>query len=85
MSDVQAAEFEAHRAHLTGVAYRVLSTTADAEDAVQEAYLRFLRADAQPRDVRGSWLQGAARLCHSTSYPGCPCARSFAWARSILD
>ena len=40
-----AAEFERHRAHLTGVAYRMLGTVADAEDAVQEAYLRFDRVD----------------------------------------
>jgi RNA polymerase sigma-70 factor, ECF subfamily len=51
-----AAEFERHRGHLTAVAYRMLGTLADAEDAVQEAYLRFARTDIGAlRDVR-AWL-----------------------------
>ncbi|MFC7718499.1 sigma factor [Nonomuraea recticatena] len=32
--------FEAHRGHLWGVAYRILGTTVDADDAVQETWLR---------------------------------------------
>jgi RNA polymerase sigma-70 factor (ECF subfamily) len=51
-----AEEFERHRAHLVGVAYRITGSLADAEDAVQEAWLRLSRADAaQLRDVR-AWL-----------------------------
>jgi len=54
-----AAEFERHRGHLTGVAYRITGSLADAEDAVQEAWLRLDRlseADvAGLRDVR-AWL-----------------------------
>jgi RNA polymerase sigma-70 factor (ECF subfamily) len=59
-----AAEFERHRAHLTGVAYRMLGTLTDAEDAVQETYLRFARAThTDLRDVR-AWLTTAvARIC----------------------
>jgi DNA-directed RNA polymerase specialized sigma24 family protein len=38
-----AVEFERHRAHLIGVAYWMLGTLTDAEDAVQETYLRFAR------------------------------------------
>jgi RNA polymerase sigma-70 factor (ECF subfamily) len=59
-----AAEFERHRAHLTGVAYRMLGTLADAEDAVQETYLRFTQTTATDlRDVR-AWLTTAvARIC----------------------
>jgi RNA polymerase sigma-70 factor, ECF subfamily len=63
MSDA-AAEFERHRTHLTGVAYRMLGTVADAEDAVQEAYLRFDRADrSMIRDPRGWLTTVVARLC----------------------
>lgn len=54
-----ATEFERHRGHLTGVAYRITGTLADAEDAVQEAWLRLSRLDAeqvdQLRDLR-AWL-----------------------------
>jgi RNA polymerase sigma-70 factor, ECF subfamily len=59
-----AAEFERHRAHLTGVAYRMLGALTDAEDAVQETYLRFARTSATGlRDVR-AWLTTAiARIC----------------------
>ena len=42
-SDSLALEFEAHRAHLRGVAYRVLGSLSDADDAVQEAWLRLSR------------------------------------------
>jgi RNA polymerase sigma-70 factor, ECF subfamily len=59
-----AAEFERHRAHLTGVAYRMFGTLADAEDAVQETYVRFARADvAALRDVRGWLTTTVARIC----------------------
>jgi RNA polymerase sigma-70 factor, ECF subfamily len=57
-------EFEAHRSHLMGVAYRMLGSRVEAEDAVQEAYLRFAGADrAVIRDVR-AWLTTATgRIC----------------------
>jgi len=55
-ADDLAAEFERHRGHLVGVAYRITGTLADAEDAVQEAWLRLSAADVtQLRDVR-AWL-----------------------------
>ena len=59
-----AAEFERHRDHLTGVAYRMLGSLVDAEDAVQETYLRFSRA-AGPgvRDVRAWLTTTVARIC----------------------
>ncbi|MCK6577492.1 MAG: RNA polymerase sigma-70 factor [Anaerolineae bacterium] len=41
----KAAEFEHHRSLLFGVAYRMLGTVGDAEDVVQEAFLRFRQAD----------------------------------------
>jgi len=39
-------QFEAHRPRLRGVAYRMLGSLSEAEDAVQEAWLRLSRTDA---------------------------------------
>jgi RNA polymerase sigma-70 factor (ECF subfamily) len=59
-----AAEFERHRGHLTGVAYRMLGTLADAEDAVQETYLRYRQAEGTSiRDVRAWLTTTVARIC----------------------
>ena len=59
-----AASFEAHRAHLNAVALRILGSHADAEDAVQEAWLRLERADASAIDNLGGWLTTVtARIC----------------------
>ena len=44
-----AEEFEAHRSHLRAVARRMLGSTAEADDAVQEAWLRASRADSRAR------------------------------------
>jgi RNA polymerase sigma-70 factor, ECF subfamily len=56
--------FDEHRAYLFGVAYRMLASAADAEDIVQEAYLRW---SAQPRDdvvsPRGFLTTVVVRLC----------------------
>ncbi|MBP2474053.1 RNA polymerase sigma-70 factor (ECF subfamily) [Crossiella equi] len=62
-----AAEFDEHRGHLVGVAYRITGTRADAEDAVQDAWLRLAgltaAARAEIRDLR-AWLTTAVgRLC----------------------
>jgi RNA polymerase sigma factor (sigma-70 family) len=52
----EAHSFEEHRAHLRDVAYRVLGSAADAEDAVQEAWLRLNRTDVSAvRNLR-AWL-----------------------------
>jgi RNA polymerase sigma-70 factor, ECF subfamily len=48
--------FEAHRAHLRAVAYRMLGSRAEADDAVQEAWLRLSRSDAGDIDNLGGWL-----------------------------
>ncbi|WP_367038562.1 sigma-70 family RNA polymerase sigma factor [Streptomyces sp. Je 1-332] len=48
--------FESHRERLRGVAYRVLGSHADAEDVVQEAWLRLSRQGAGTIDNLGGWL-----------------------------
>lgn len=48
--------FEAHRAHLRAVAYRMLGSRGEADDAVQEAWLRLSRSDASDIDNLGGWL-----------------------------
>ena len=57
-------QFEAHRTHLRAVAYRMLGSVSEADDAVQEAWLRMNRADTT--DVRnlGGWLTTVvSRVC----------------------
>jgi RNA polymerase sigma-70 factor (ECF subfamily) len=63
-SNARAAVFEAHRRHLTGLAYRMLGSLAEAEDAVQEAYLRWHRAEAAGIDHPRAFLSKVVtRLC----------------------
>ncbi|WP_426754774.1 sigma-70 family RNA polymerase sigma factor [Myxococcus sp. Y35] len=63
-NDGLAGRFEAHRAHLRGVAYRMLGSLAEAEDAVQEAWFRLSRADTGDIDNLGGWLTTVvARVC----------------------
>ncbi len=52
----QAEQFEAHRAHLRAVAYRMLGSVTEAEDAVQEAWLRLSRSDDRAISNIGGWL-----------------------------
>jgi RNA polymerase sigma factor (sigma-70 family) len=54
--DWLADRFEAHRAHLRAVAYRMLGSAAEADDAVQEAWLRLSRSDSSAIDNLGGWL-----------------------------
>jgi RNA polymerase sigma-70 factor (ECF subfamily) len=51
-----AEQFEANRDHLQAVAYRMLGSLAEADDAVQAAWLRLSRADANDIDNLGGWL-----------------------------
>ena len=63
-TDWPAAEFRAHRAHLRAVAYRMLGSLTEADDAVQEAWLRLTSTDAG--DVRNlrAWLTTVvSRVC----------------------
>src|SRR5262249_14999567 len=54
--DWLAPAFEAERPRLRAVAYRMLGSTAEAEDAVQDAWLRLSRADTAAIDNVGAWL-----------------------------
>jgi RNA polymerase sigma factor (sigma-70 family) len=49
-------QFEAHRDHLRAVAYRMLGSGGEADDAVQEAWIRLSRSDASAIDNLGGWL-----------------------------
>jgi RNA polymerase sigma-70 factor (ECF subfamily) len=56
--------FEAHRAHLQGVAYRMLGSLTEADDAVQETWLRLARSDTSEVHNMRAWLTTiVARVC----------------------
>jgi RNA polymerase sigma factor (sigma-70 family) len=56
--------FEDHRAHLKAVAYRMLGSASDAEDAVQESWLRLSRSGASGVENIRAWLTTVvARVC----------------------
>jgi RNA polymerase sigma factor (sigma-70 family) len=59
-----AERFEEHRAHLRAVAYRMLGSLAEADDAVQDAWVRVSRAGAGEVENLGGWLTTiVARVC----------------------
>src|SRR5215212_578665 len=51
-----ARQFEDHRPHLRAVAYRMLGSLSEADDAVQDAWLRLSRADTSEVENLGAWL-----------------------------
>ncbi|MBV9797341.1 MAG: sigma-70 family RNA polymerase sigma factor [Solirubrobacterales bacterium] len=51
-----AQQFEEHRPHLRAVAYRMLGSLSEADDAVQDAWLRLSRADTSEVENLGAWL-----------------------------
>src|SRR6185312_3005840 len=62
--DWLAERFEDDRGRLRGVAYRMLGSLSEAEDAVQEAWLRLSRANADAVENLGGWLTTVvARVC----------------------
>jgi RNA polymerase sigma-70 factor, ECF subfamily len=64
MTDDRERVFRRERAHLLAVAFRLLGSEADAQDAVQEAWLRYARADAAVIDDPAAWLVTVVtRLC----------------------
>jgi RNA polymerase sigma-70 factor (ECF subfamily) len=59
-----AQQFEQSRSHLRAVAYRILGSASEADDAVQEAWLRLTRSDAAAIENLEAWLTTVvARLC----------------------
>lgn len=63
-NDESARRFEAHRSRLFGVAYRMLGSRVDAEDVLQDAYLRWHRADTTTVETPEAWLVTVVtRLC----------------------
>ena len=63
-ADFEARGFEEHRAHLRSVAYRMLGSLTEAEDAVQEAWLRLSRAETgDVRDLRAWLTTVVSRVC----------------------
>jgi len=62
--DFLSAQFTANRTHLAAVAYRMLGSRSEADDAVQEAFLRLMRADARDvANLRGWLTTVVARVC----------------------
>jgi len=57
-------QFEENRGHLRGVAFRILGSLSEAEDAVQDAWLKLSRSDTSGVDNLGGWLTTVvARVC----------------------
>ena len=62
--DLLAEQFERHRPHLRAVAYRMLGSTGEAEDAVQESWFRLSRANGDQVENLRAWLTTVVgRLC----------------------
>ncbi|GAA1978245.1 sigma-70 family RNA polymerase sigma factor [Amycolatopsis minnesotensis] len=62
--DELAARFETHRAQLRAVAYRMLGSLGEADDAVQEAWLRLGRTDVREVESMAAWLRTVvSRVC----------------------
>ena len=77
MDENLAAQFEANRPRLQSVAYRMLGSLTEAEDAVQETWIRLSRSDPESIDNLGGWLTTVlSRVCLGCSAPGGTIARS---------
>ncbi|MCE9669794.1 sigma-70 family RNA polymerase sigma factor [Myxococcus stipitatus] len=62
--DWRAERFEEHRAHLRAVAFRMMGSWSEAEDAVQEAWFRLSRSETEGIDNLGGWLTTVvSRVC----------------------
>lgn len=57
-------QFEAHRNHLQAVAYRMLGSLSEADDAVQESWIRLIRSNTSEVENMGGWLTTiVSRVC----------------------
>ena len=62
--ELRTLEFEQHRSQLRSVAYRMLGSLHEADDAVQETWVRFARTDTSDVDNLGGWLTTVfGRVC----------------------
>ena len=67
--DWLAEQFEEHRRHLRAVAYRMLGSLTEADDALQEAWIRLSRSDTNKAENMGGWyfVRGPLyQLCRGT-------------------
>src|SRR6266545_4437944 len=72
-SEWLAERFEEHRSHLKAVAYRMLGSLAEADDALQESWIRLSRSDTSGVENLGGWLTTViARVCLAAREPGTP-------------
>lgn len=62
-ASVTGPDFEQHRPHVRAVAYRMLGSVSEAEDAVQDAWLRWDRAGATAENPQAWLVQATTRLC----------------------
>ena len=71
--DTRASAFQEHRPKLYGIAYRMLGTKADAEDTLQDAYVRWHQADVDRVRSAEAWLKqhGFAPMHRSVTCPAC--------------
>jgi DNA-directed RNA polymerase specialized sigma24 family protein len=76
-SDWLTLRFEENRTHLRAVAYQMLGSLSDADDAVQETWLRLSRSDPSNIGNLGGWLTTVTARCGWTC-----CARADCGARS---
>src|SRR5687767_8955183 len=64
MTNELAERFEEHRGHLRAVGYRMLASLSEADDALQETWLRLSRTDTTDIENLGGWLTTVmARVC----------------------
>jgi DNA-directed RNA polymerase specialized sigma24 family protein len=76
--DFLAERFEENRTHLRAVAYRMLGSLGEADDAVQEAWLRLSCSDTSGIENLGGWLKTVmARVCLNMLRSRCSWSRRF--------